>query len=505
MGIRSICLGFVLCSGVLAACGDDPAREQATAVPTAATSGPDVTATVLPTSCDPTPPTFANGDLPTFAFGAHDGHLWITAADGTDAHTLTPEPIGGWAGAAAGDASWSPDGETLAYGDQSNALVLLNIDSNTTSSIPNVFSDGSGTFLAWAPDSKSLAFRKAHDGSRLDFDLWITDMSGDARLVVEYGDPIDWSPDGTTILYRVDAPPPDPANVSPPPALPDGPAPDTIGSEMALLDVATSRTESITRNGFWPFGKSQSPWSPDGSFVAYWRDVPGRQPETGVRQTATLVAFNLASRTETLLPDTPFDLTDTLAAWAPVAGSNILYNRRLDPVTSEVTVAFPEPLAILSWAESRETVAVVREVSPDTRDLVLMDLESGIENAIATREVLPGDDDFHFPGFAALLNPNGTRIAFTSLIDAAGASPGTLFLREVDGSEHTLLSGLPFRSGLVEFSADGESLLVQRAGGATEPVSICAATAPDWLPGHVADGFLLGSDVSASWRPSPRN
>ena len=129
-----------------------------------------------------------------------------------------------------------------------------------------------------------------------------------------------------------------------------------------------------------------------------------------------------------------------------------------------------------------------------------------IETLIDTRTTIPGNDQYDFGAYAGQLSPDGSALAYIYLSHYTENESSSLRLRELLGGEFTLIPStlyqqMAYRPGLVDFSPSGNFLLIQVFNDPPPP-SICVASAPDWRPSRIADGFPIGFEELGSWRPA---
>lgn len=145
------------------------------------------------------------------------------------------------------DLALSPDGKKIAFvahGEVFTARADSGGDALRATTTPAIEAQ-----LAWAPDSRRLAYASNRDGA---WHLYVNDFATGQEAQVTRGDKSDanprWSPDGTKLAFFRDA------------------------RELRVLDVA-ARTEKVVATGV--FGRppflSERPiaWSPDGRWIAY--------------------------------------------------------------------------------------------------------------------------------------------------------------------------------------------------------------------------------------------
>ena len=105
--------------------------------------------------------------------------------------------------------SWSPDGKKIVF-TKGGIIHIMNADGS------NMISTGQeGTYARWSPDGKNIAFlsRRAGDmlmGTKLDH-IYIMDIDGTNVTQLTFGDIrwdelLDWSPDGTKIVFGSSVP-----------------------------------------------------------------------------------------------------------------------------------------------------------------------------------------------------------------------------------------------------------------------------------------------------------
>ncbi len=217
------------------------------------------------------------------ATGAHS--IWTVEPDGSHLRRLTPPcpPGAGIPRCPADDGwpAWSPDGKHIAFQRLAGALRPKGATVDTAKRIYKdelVVTDASGgrartlvwfgpwrgdpQIPAWSPDGKRLAFLEKNDngGSCVCRALFVVnaDGAGLRRLTpptIAPGDKIDWSPDGSTILFRTH-PGEGPSGAS------------GLGANLYTIGVDGTGLRQLTH--FLPSERVDSgSYSPDGKLIVF--------------------------------------------------------------------------------------------------------------------------------------------------------------------------------------------------------------------------------------------
>ncbi|MGB3328904.1 MAG: S9 family peptidase [Thermomicrobiales bacterium] len=183
----------------------------------------------------------------------------------------------------------------------------------------------------WSPDGRQIAFVTARPGTDKPHAIAILPGDGtETRILTAHADPITglaWSPDGTTIAYKVAV---DPDNPNETPRDPDAPAPvrivtridykqDGVGfineirSQVFTVDVATGERRQRTHGREHMLRPT---WSPDGATIAAVISV-----QSGFRSRIAMIDVASGAIAE----QGPKDGAVGLMAWSP-DGSSLLFD-----------------------------------------------------------------------------------------------------------------------------------------------------------------------------------
>lgn len=167
---------------------------------------------------------------------APDPSLFLSSLDGSSE----------W-GLVFGHGSLSPDGTELAYSDENNQLFILDIASGGKTSLGNGFSP------VWSPEGNQIAFlRETEKGTN----IFVLDANGGASRpltnTTEFFNLAGWNADGTQLLIE-------------------------SGNKIEMLNVADGSRYSLLVTNFDFYNSPRPAISPDGQWLAYLEQVPGRR------------------------------------------------------------------------------------------------------------------------------------------------------------------------------------------------------------------------------------
>ncbi len=242
------------------------------------------------------------GDLYSYDI-ARDNLLNLTTDDSNDEQFL----------------GWSPVGTYITYGVGTRGvlsnLFLLDVESGFAQNITGTLGNQFGA-IRWSPDGTQIAFERTSLGlSNFSDAIFVYDLE-QQQIVTDivadgansYINNVQWSPDGTTFVYRQ-------FNVV------------DYTTDLILYDVQQNNTRLLTNTP--DLAEDWMRWSPDGTqiaFAGYFIDNPGRtkraphapdrlQLTVDIGEPDTFV-YDLATGITHQLTDTP-TLRDIEVIWSP--------------------------------------------------------------------------------------------------------------------------------------------------------------------------------------------
>lgn len=161
----------------------------------------------------------------------------------------TQEPIPSEANVTSGfsDLALSPDGEKVAFVAQGDVFAASAEDGGIATRVTR--STGAESEIAWAPDSRRIAYVSRREGTT---DLFLFDFGDMTETRLTRGDAMDvtprFSPDGEAIAFARD------------------------GREIRVLDLASMSERTVAEGLLWVYPYSAPEplvWSPDGEWLAW--------------------------------------------------------------------------------------------------------------------------------------------------------------------------------------------------------------------------------------------
>ena len=475
-----------------------------------ATAAIAVLATVLGAAClgnEEGPPTVVPTPPSQIAYVATDGGLWLVNADGSGKRQVVAAPVHSLPPTVHRYAQWSPNGTKIAY-------------MNTTRDYPDfaadlwVWDDSDGErrlidesvgSYQWVPGSEYISYTRTgtaavseeQPSSWLDrqWDTWVVDAAqADVKrklLSDSEGYPwwATWSPDGKWFAHNGAS----------------GTGSDADGYHRAplfLVGQDGSQRRKLTDDGvLFP----RDGWSPDGRFLAYWKNEHGGSARVG-----DIYVMDLTAGVEIRLGEFT---SDDFPQWAPTKDAPIFHNLRIDPGTDETEELFERPGAIVEWSPDATKVAYV-EGHPfgyGPRSLVVLDLNSKQRTTFHTSQTqIP---HVLSPGYWGNWSPDGRYFAFT----ASDANELEASLYVADTTTGAARAVMAHASG--SYSPAGDRLLIQREEPLPQPTVMPSPTPSPtpiavpmrtiWVadpdgshPVKIADGTAIdGPAGRPGWRP----
>ncbi|NDJ36786.1 MAG: hypothetical protein GYB64_19200 [Chloroflexi bacterium] len=240
---------------------------------------------------DPPPPPAPSGPTGRLAF-VRAGDIWTINADGSDARQLTTHA------ATDNHPVWAPDGTRIAFTSQRDGQEEVYVVAADGAALQRLTqSTQSAAGPAWAPDGVRLAYRQ--DGAIVITN--VRDAMAQPVTVIQdaarwYHDPV-WSSDGTRLAFT------------------HGPVGD---STILMADLASGQLTRLT-DGVYPT------WSPTGNAILFEQYVPIDPDVTHSVRRTDLFRINADGTGRVNLTQTD-DANERLATWSP-DGTRVAYAR----------------------------------------------------------------------------------------------------------------------------------------------------------------------------------
>ncbi len=345
----------------------------------------------------------------------------------------------------------APDGKKIAFTARGDVVAASARDGGAATRITNT--PELEAQLAWAPDSRRLAYISSRDGTA---HIFLYDFSARTETQLTTGAKNDvaptWSPDGTSIAFMRD------------------------GKELHLLDVATKQTRllatgQLDRPPFLPANAID--WSPDGRWIAYLSGGQG-----AFQNPYVVAAAGGAARPVAFLPDA----FGGSVAWSP-DGAYLLFDtsqRTESPRIARVDLVPRTPrfredqfrdLFTQPTRPGTPTEPAPQQVPP-RRDSATVRTDSARGAARRATEVV-FDDIRRRVSFlpigvdarSVVISPDGKL----ALLNASAAGQSNLYIYSLDELSDRpavarQLTSTPGNKGNAQFTADGKEVYYTENG-----------------------------------------
>jgi dipeptidyl aminopeptidase/acylaminoacyl peptidase len=336
-----------------------------------------------------------------------------------------------------GGSAWSPDASQVAFiSNISGRNNLWTVPATGGWPTQLTISDQRQASPAWSPDGKWIAYMSDKDGNELWNIFLVSPQTGEVTNLTAAPDIASeapaWSPDSHLVAYMSKA------KTSP-------------SFEIEIIDIASRRTTSVTRNSPPQLGNVLPLWSPDGKFIAYTQ-------ENASGKDSNIFLYDLAANSATCLTPHTGDQTFTAAAFSP----------------------------------NGKTLLITSNAANTYDNVALLDIASKKLSWITADKW-----EIHAGGFS----PDGLQIVWSANVDGREA----LYTRAVSGGEVQLLA-LPegvnaFASDISPFSRDGRRLLYYHSG-AKAPNDLYAFDLKSKQSTQLTNSFVAGLGPSSMVTPS---
>ena len=234
-------------------------------------------------------------------------HLYRMNVDGSGVEELA-------AGSEASGGRWSPDGSRILFASDREGnleLFVMNADGSQLRRLTDT--PGNEVHPVWSPDGTRIA--TSSGGS-----LQVMNADGSGAITIGVGDWPSWSPDGTRIAFSR-------RNM----ALRD-PLAEDYASDIYVVRSDGSDLRNLTNTTSALRSYAAPAWSPDGSRLAFWRQVPG---SVFLSYHRGLAWVDQGGGIHTVLVDD--DVTRNAPVWSP-DGNAIAFSHRASDDRADIRV-----------------------------------------------------------------------------------------------------------------------------------------------------------------------
>jgi len=338
-----------------------------------------------------------------------------------------------------GGSAWSPDSRLVAFisniSGRNNLWTVL-----ATGGWPTqlTISDQRQSSPAWSPDGKWIAYMSDKDGNELWNIFLVSPQSGEVTHLTAAPDTAfeapAWSPDSRLVAYMSKA------KTSP-------------SFEIEIIDIASRRTTSVTRNSPPQLGNFSPLWSPDGKWVAYTQ-------ENASGKDSNIFLYDLATNSATCLTPHPGDQTYSATAFSPDGKSLLITSNAANTYDNVALLDIASKK--LSWITADKWEIHAGGFSPDGLQIVWSANVDGRE-ALYTRRLSGGEvQSLPLPegvnAFAGDVSPfsrDGQRLLY---YHSGAKAPNDLYAFDLKSKQSTQLTN-SFVAGLGPYSMVTPSLV----------------------------------------------
>lgn len=331
-----------------------------------------------------------------------------------------------------GGSAWSPDASQVAFiSNISGRNNLWTVGSTGGWPTQLTISDQRQASPAWSPDGKWIAYMSDKNGNELWDIFLVSPQSGEVTNLTASPDSANeapaWSPDSRLVAY-----------INKPKTSPS--------FEIEVIDIASRRTTSVTRNSPPQLGNFSPLWSPDGKFIAYTQ-------ENASGKDSNIFLYDLAANSATCLTPHSGDQTFSAAAFSPDGKSLLITSNASSHAASGYDNVALLDIASkkLFWITSDKWETHAGGFSPDGLQIVWSANVDGRE-ALYTRALsgvkvqrLPLPEGVNaFAGDVSPFSHDGQRLLY---YHSGASAPNDLYVFDLKSKQSTQLTN-SFVAGL---------------------------------------------------------